>query len=151
MSRGHRALTAAAVIGIGGWFVIMAGWLWWTFQPVSLPSVDEPIPVLNDGNEVAIGEPIVLELKVDKPADARTVSSTRFIQCQSGNLVTLTSTARDLPVGAYTIISDSVILPAKVSPGDVCVFTFRITYQVNPIRIEVVDWESERFTVLAAR
>ena len=102
------------------------------------------------GNRIAIGEPIVMELAVDKERNARPVASDRFIKCGSGNLVTLTSAPRDLPIGNFTIISDSVILPAKVSPGDQCVFTFRITYEVNPIRSETVDWESERFDVLPA-
>ena len=152
MSRGrHRVVNTAAVVGIGGWLVILGGWLWWTLQPVHLPDVRQPIPILNDGNEIAIGEPIVMRLNVDKPPGVRTVQSLRFIQCDSGNLVTLTDTVRDLPPGQYRVIADTVLLPAKVSPGDVCVFTYRNTYQVNPIRTEVVEWSSERFTVLPAK
>jgi len=148
--RRNRALTAAACVGIGGWALILLGWLWWTLQPVALPAVAEPIPVLNEGNEIAIGDTITMELAVVKPAGVRTIQSLRFIQCDSGNLVTLTDAARDLPPGAYTVVADSVKLPAKVSPGDVCVFTYRNTYTVNPIRSETVEWSSERFTVLPA-
>ena len=145
-----KIVTVAALIGIGGWLAILGGWLWWTLQPVHLPDVRQPIPILNDGNKIAIGEPIVMLLAVDKPPGVRTVQSLRFIQCDSGNLVTLTAAARDLPAGNYTLIADTVLLPAKVSPGDVCVFTYRNTYQVNPIRSETVEWSSERFTVLPA-
>jgi hypothetical protein len=40
----------------------------------------------------------VLRLVVDKPAGARAVKADRFLECQSGNLVTLTAAVRDLPV-----------------------------------------------------
>jgi len=147
---GHRTVLWAAFIGMGGWVVLMAGWLWWTFQPVALPAVVEPIRILNEGREVAIGEAIVMRLEVSKPPGARTLQSTRFISCESGNLITLTASVKDLPAGRYTVVSDSVILPAKVAPGDECRFTFRNTYAVNPIRDETVEWSSEEFKVLPA-
>ena len=146
----HRYVLWAAVLGIGGWLVILGGWLWWTFQPAALPTIAQPIPILNDNREIAIGEPIVMRLAVDKPSGVRVTQSLRFIQCDSGNLVTLTAAVRDLPSGSFTLIADTVKLPAKVSPGDVCVFTYRNTYSVNPIRTEVTEWSSERFTVLPA-
>jgi hypothetical protein len=146
----HRAVAWAAALAIGGWLLVIGVWTWWMLQPVTLPALSEPIPILNEGNEIAIGEPIVMELAVDKPGGVRVTQSIRFIQCDSGNLVTLTSAVRDLPSGDYTLIADSVKLPAKVTPGDTCIFTYRNTYQVNPIRTEVTEWSSERFTVLPA-
>ena len=146
--RAGRWLTAAALVGIGGWMLILATYLYWLLAPVTLPDVATPIPILNEGNEIAIGEPIVLELVVDKPGGIRTATSDRFLQCASGNLVTLTSVARDVPTGQFTIIADSVKLPAKVSPGDVCVFTYRNTYELNPVRSETLEWSSEQFTVM---
>ena len=149
-TRSHRAVLWLAFIGIGGWVVLMLGWLWWTLAPATVTFVKQPIEILNDGNEIAIGEPIVMRLAVDKPAGARVVKADRFLECQSGNLVTLTATVRDLPAGAYTLINDQTVLPAKVAPGDVCLFLFRNTYAVNPIRTETVEWRSEWFTVLPA-
>jgi hypothetical protein len=143
----HRAATWAAVVGILGWLIIIGTYLWWTLQPVDLTSVIEPIPILNENNAVAIGDPIVMELVVDKPEGLRTIETARLLRCASGNLVTLTSSSRDLPPGQYTIISDSVQLPAKVNPGDACSFVFRISYQVNPIRVETMEFTSEPFSV----
>jgi hypothetical protein len=48
------------------------------------------------------------------------------------------------------VVSDSIIIPAKVTPGDVCVAVFEITYRINPIREEVARWDSEPFRVLPA-
>jgi hypothetical protein len=136
--RSHRYVLWAAYIGIGGWVLLLVGFLWWTLAPATVTFVRQPVEILNDGNEVRIGEPIVLRLVVNKPEGVRVVKSDRFLECQSGNLVTLTATARDLPAGSYDVINDKTILPAKVAPGDVCLFVFRNTYQVNPIRTETV-------------
>ena len=147
----NTAVATVAFISIGGWLVLFAGFLWWTFQPVQLTSVAQPVEILNEGNEIRIGEPIVLRLAVDKPDGIRAVAADRFLECDSGNLVSLTSSTKDLPPGSYVIINDKTVLPAKVSPGDVCVFVFRNTYSVNPIRTETVEWRSEPFTVLPAK
>lgn len=145
---GHKAVLWAAIVGISGWLAIIGVYVWWQVQPVNLTDVIEPIPILNENNAIAIGDPIVMELVVDKPQSVRTVDSERFLSCASGNLVTLTASPRDLPPGQYTLVSDSVKLPAKVTPGDTCHFLFRITYQVNPIRTDTVEFASEDFTVL---
>lgn len=143
----HRWFVAASAIGIAGWAFILLLLGWWYLAPVALPTVTQPLPILNPGHRVAIGEPILMELSVVKPVPLDTAASSRWIACESGNLVTLTSTPTNLPVGTYTIVSDSVILPAKVSPGDVCRMNYLITYSINPVRDEQLALESEPFTV----
>ena len=146
--RSDRLALAAASVATVGWMLILGTILWWELQPAKTTQVQEPIEILNPRNEVPIGQPIVLRLVVDKPQGITTEQAQRFLECQSGNLVTLTASARDLPPGQYTIVSDSVILPAKVAPGDICVFVFRNTYRLNPIRTETAQWTSEPFLVL---
>lgn len=150
-SRGHRVATWAALVGIAGWLVIIGVWTWWQVQPVDLTRIIQPIPILNIDREIPIGDPIVMQLDVDKPKGLRTVQTDRFLACTSGNLVTLTQSARDLPPGRYTLISDSTLLPAKVTPGDSCQFLFRITYRINPARTETEEFRSEWFTVRPPR
>lgn len=147
---GHRVFMAAGIVGIVGWLLVLILLGWWQLQPAALPTVTEPLPILNPGHQVAIGEPIVLQIDVVKDTETTVATSTRFLACQSGNLVTLTSQPTNLPVGDYTIVSDNVILPAKVTPGDVCTMNFRIVYRINPIRTEALALESEPFTVLPA-
>ena len=145
-----RLFAIAAVIGVGGWLLLLGLWAWWSFQPTNLPTITEPIPVLNPEHAVAIGTPIVLELAIAKPRDIAPHTSTRFLECTSGNLVTLTATPTQLPEGNYTVVSDNVVLPAKVTPGDTCVAVFLNTYEINPIREETTRFASEPFTVLPA-
>ena len=138
-----------AVIGAG---VVVGGWLllnvWWLNQPVSLPSIDEPIPILNDNREIAIGEPIRMLLRVDKPQDIEAERTSRSIICESGNLVTLTESTQDVPAGSFTAVADNVNLPNKVDVGDTCQFRYNVDYRINPIRTDEVEWLSEPFTVV---
>lgn len=143
-----RAVGVAALVGVGGWILLLAVWAFWMLQPAGLPTITEPIEVVNPRNEVAIGEPLVLRMEVDKQVARTPISSSRLLECQSGNLVTLTSTPTPLPVGNYTVVSDNLTIPAKVTPGDHCVATFLITFRINPLRDETARWSSEPFMVL---
>lgn len=144
----HHLFTTSAIIGICGWFFLIFLFSWWFLQPVSLPTVKEPMPVLNVNDEVAIGETLYVKLTINKPVELSPINSSRFLACTSGNLVTLTSAPIKLPVGSYDIISEDVIVPAKIAPGDECVYEIHITYQINPIRREIVQFQSEPFAVL---
>jgi len=146
-----RALTWTATAAFVGWLAIFVVYLAWSFWPVTLPSVDQPIPILNDGKRIAVGEPIVMELRVHKPQPVNVRSSDRVIRCESGNLITLTATAIDLPTGDFVVEASSVTLPDKIIDGDTCTFLYRIGYYVNPVRTEVVEYESEPFTTLQQR
>lgn len=145
-----RLFALAAFVGVAGWAALLGVFVWWTVQPAHLPEVTEPIEVMNPGNAVAINSPLVLRLEVTKRQERAPTGSVRFLECESGNLVTLTSSPVRLPVGSYTVVSDNIVIPAKVTPGDTCRAVFEITYTVNPIRDEVVRFDSESFTVLPA-
>jgi hypothetical protein len=144
----QKFFLVAAFVGIGGWMLILALVAFWHLMPVTLPNVTQPLPILNVNNAVAIGEKVVVQLDVVKTVETEVESSTRYIACDSGNLVTLTSNPTNLPVGTYTIVSDSVVLPPKVFPGEVCTMNFRIVYRINPMRVETLTLSSEPFTVM---
>lgn len=148
----HRRLfIAASTVGIVGWMFILALLGYWYLSPVTLPSVTEPLPILNKDRTIAVGEPIVVRLDVVKTVPLDVERATRFIACESGNLITLTPSSTSgvgtLPVGTYTVISDNVILPNKVSEGDVCTMNFMVTYHINPVRDEMLALQSEPFTI----
>jgi hypothetical protein len=143
----HKFFIAAATIGIVGWLCVLMLLGFWYLAPVALPTVTQPLPILNPGHQIAIGDPIVVELDVIKTAPTDVQSSSRFLACESGNLVTLTGMPTNLPVGEYVIVSDNVILPAKVSAGEVCTMNYHIVYRINPVRTETLNLTSEPFTV----
>lgn len=153
MTTKHRSriLLATGTTAVAGWMAVFAAYMWWTFQPIQLPTVDQPIPILNLDNTVAVGEPIVMELAVNKPQPLSVRGADRFITCESGNLITLTPTAVDLPTGDFVVTSSSVILPDKIIDGDTCTFLYRISYYINPIRTETAEYESEPFTTIQSR
>ena len=142
----------AAIIGVGGWLTLLAVYTWWMLQPANIPTVTEPMPILNENHEVAIGEPLLVELQVSKFQDLTPVGTTRYLACDSSNLVTLTKLEPiDLPIGEYTVISDDIVVPAKITPGDMCRAIITVSYRINPVRVEGADFESDKFTVLAPR
>lgn len=139
----------AAIVGLSGWTVLITLWGWWTFQPVVLPSVAEPIPILNFRNEVSVGQNLLLRLEVNKVVNLNAISSARYIACDSGNLITLTAAPIRLPIGSYSVITQDIVIPAKATVGDRCVYSLDIVYQINPIRQESVHFESEPFIIIA--
>ena len=146
-----RVFLVAAWVSILGIGLVVVGYglvtAWWLNRPVTLPTVVTPIPILNPDQRIAVGEPIRMLLTIDKPQDVATERTSRAIVCDSGNLVTLTESTRDVPVGSFTTVADNVDLPPKVTPGDTCRFRYTVDYRINPIRIDTVEWLSEPFTV----
>ena len=135
-------------------YVIIAGNLaliglvaWWLIHPYNLPTVNEPIPIENPDNVIAIGDPILMTLKINKTRDMTASTSINNITCNDGNLVTMATTSKYIPVGAYTVNSSSYVLPPKVARGAVCTFNFINTYKLNPLRSQTITWSSEEFTV----
>lgn len=145
----------AATVGVLVLLLVFAGFaVYWLFlqETTFEDRVKTPIPILNEKNTVIVGEPILLELTVDIPDPAGEVGQTnRFIQCESGNLITLTTETVSLPPGRATIVDDSATLPPKVLDGDTCIFLYRVEYVQNPLKRGVADFKSEPFTVLTER
>lgn len=144
----YTIFTVSAILGISGWLFILGIYIYWLVEPEPLPSIKEPIPVLNEDNQVAIGHTLFMEFEVIKLQDITPISASRFLECESGNLVTLTSAAITLPVGVYTLVSDDITIPAKVSADDKCIFVIEVTYQINPLKQTTNRFQSEPFLVL---
>lgn len=144
----QRLFVFAAYVGVGGWISLLALCVWWLVQPDGIPDIKEPMRVLNPNREVAIGDPLILELIVDKRVERNPRTSNRVIECESGNLLTLVSNPVTLPAGQYTIVSDTIVVPPKAIPGDVCRAVFLIGYEINPVREEVARYVSEQFVIL---
>lgn len=146
---GVKALMGAGWLAIAS-IIFMVGLVsFWLLEPYKLPIINEPIRILNENKEIAVGEPIRMELVIDKQQPLQAVNQSPRIVCGSGNLVLLTGEPRELPVGTYTVTSDRYLLPPKVLSGDTCRFFFQTTFQINPIKTAQADWVSEPFTVIS--
>lgn len=127
--------------------VILIVSIFWLIYPYQVSDVKEPIKILNENRQIRVGEPIEMELIVNKPTNIKPVGSV-FITCDDGNLVTMNSAVTNLPVGEYTVINNRYLLPPKVMVGAKCQFNFSNVYQVNPIREITREWNSEYFEVI---
>lgn len=127
-------------------------WLgvFWAIYPYQTADVEQPIKIMNPNKEIAIGDKIIMQLKIDKPSDIKP-GGRRFITCNDGNLVTLATLVTRLPSGTYTYINDAYTLLPKIAAGSRCTFHFVNEYRVNPIRVIEKEWVSEQFLVLPKR
>lgn len=139
-----RAAIGFLVVFAVYWAITLTYWL---LQPVRLPEIKEPITINNIDNTVRINEIIDMTLEIRKDHEAETIDSDPFIECASGNLITLAGNAKSLPIGEYTLNSTSYKLPPKVAAGDECKFVFNTTYRINPIKTRTQTWQSEIFIV----
>jgi hypothetical protein len=145
----NRILTAVlwiAILSIAGMALTIIAWL---LLPYDVVQIKEPIKILNPNKQIAIGEPIIQELKIYKPNDQAPANASRLLVCENGRLINLAVVPNvlNLPIGEYTLTNDRYLLPSSVLPGDKCVFVWRQTYEVNPIREIPVEWRTETFTV----
>lgn len=146
--RRHYLLVAAMWLAIGFISLVSMLVIAWLIMPYQTTELQQPIRILNSNREIRIGEAIIQELKINKPNDIAPDNPTRVIICNDGNLVTLSVLRQiNLPIGIYTVIDDSYILPPKVAVGSECVFVWRQDYRVNPLRVIPVEWRSESFKV----
>jgi hypothetical protein len=120
---------------------------YWSLYPYQVSDVEVPIEIVNTNKTIALGDKIVMRLRVSKPNDYKP-NGTVYITCDDGSLVTLSTLVNNLPVGNYEFINDSYILPPKVAKGATCRFNFRNSYRVNPIRTITKQWYSEDFIVM---
>ena len=73
-----------------GYFVVLGvifgtQWTYYTYlDTTQIPTLTEPIPILNPNHEVAINSPIIMRLEVFKPNKLKAEVSTNIV-CDSGN------------------------------------------------------------------
>lgn len=146
----HRVLTVVAWSAIISSIVLLSIVGYWLMSSYKVLEVDQPLQVLNDNRLVPIGERLHLQYKYVK---YMSLESTVYpsIQCESGNLVTLTPFTGNIPVGKSVFISDRFVLPPKFTVGDKCKFLHTQAYQVNPIRIVTYTFTSEFFVIGAPK
>lgn len=133
-------------------FIVAASSLiiFWLVFPYKRTTIKEPIPILNPNKEIAVGEPILQRLEINKPTNTPPNSVTRVLICNEGELITLapSSPTLNLPVGKYISVNDRYDLPENVTIGSTCHFIWTQSYEVNPIRNIDVEWRSEQFKVV---
>ena len=127
-------------------FMILA--IFWMVYPYKTAEIKTPVPILNENNEIARGDVVLLKIVVNKYTGVAPERD-EFITCDDGTLTFINpGNTTNLPPGTYTFTNENNILPEKLVVGAVCKYHFRYTYKVNPIREITKEWDSERFTVV---
>lgn len=119
--------------------------LFWGFYPFKVADVVQPYEVKNANKTVTRETDLILEANYFKYMNVRTQSD-RMIICDDGNLVTLSPSFSNLPMGQQTL-NFKVTIPAKTSLG-LCKYRQVVQYFVNPLQTQNVIFESEKFLVI---
>lgn len=138
------------VLGMTSIIMALAGisyFFYLVIYPYEIPQVINPLPLTN-GGEYKRGEEFSFYVTYVKKHSIPAVA-TRTIQCDDGNLVTLTDFTTNLPVTTTpkTIISNPTTIPMKTSLG-ICKMVMVVTYRFNPIREIAITYETEPFKVI---
>lgn len=139
-----------AVIGFIAGLALLYGVqaIWWQYGPYDTATVFEPIGVLNNLDQVEPGGELKLFLSFNKATDVAPRVD-RNVVCASGNTyqVNAPNASSSRPSGQFTATLNFT-MPDNLIVGDVCIFQFQNSYQVNPIRTINKVWVSEKFTVI---
>lgn len=137
-----------AVIGfaVGSIIYIACVFLVWTLYPYKTAEIVEPMKVLNENHIVRGGEPLALELSINKQSDI-TPSVSRNVVCRDTIYFVDApqSGGRARPKGQYTA-TVTFNLPT-IPVGEECYFQFTNSYQVNLLRTINKVWKSELFKI----
>lgn len=136
----------AAIVGIVGWVLVLSLLSWWLWGPVELPSIKEPMQVLNV-SPITEGDVVQLEISVSKPTSLAVEDTNRFIECENGQLITFTSSPQDLPPGEYVLQAESPPIPERLTESTTCSFVYNVEYRINPLRTESLQVRSEEFVL----
>ena len=120
--------------------------LWAVFMPVQLTEVETPMPLAN-GVEYHRGDTLHFIINYKKHNDYPAVG-TRTIQCDDGNLVTMTEVRTNLPSGEGTSVSLPLVIPEKVSDGW-CKLVIDVRFEINGFRNEQATYETVPFYVFS--
>lgn len=127
---------AVAMVSVLGYFL---------FYPYDIVHVKEPIKVINKDN-LKTGDFLELMIEYDKHLELPT-HTIRTIQCKDGNLVTLTPTESNFPIGQNVVIENSTVIPQKTSVNTQCKLVLSVTFEPNFIRKITETYETEWFFV----
>lgn len=124
--------------------VLVTG-LFLAFVPVDVLHFRQPqAQILNDGKSVLAGQAVVYEVQYCKQLDIPAVTTKALVGDVNYPLPVGRS---NVPTGCHTAINRSTLIPVGV-PSGTYHLELTFTYQVNPLRSQVVHYESEDFTIL---
>ncbi|MBU0847061.1 hypothetical protein KKH23_07695 [Patescibacteria group bacterium] len=115
---------------------------YWMFYPYRLVEFETPMEVIN--SPVRRGEVVNYRLKFCKFTDLQPVISRRLI---NNFTIALPSLSPQSGKGCVDLISSSTIVPAHLPAGKYKL-EMSSSYQVNPLRVITIPYETEEFDVI---
>ena len=123
--------------------------IWLLYRPYPMVNIESPVPIHEYQDGYNRGDDLVFQLTYTKQRNYPGSDINRRIECEDGNLVTMTSFNSNLPISdePKTVLSPAMTIPDKVSDGW-CWFVFTEEVPVNHFRMEENEDYSQSFYVL---
>ena len=136
-------LVLAVLLGVSLYII------WLLYRPYPMVDIESPVPIFGYKEGYMRGEEMVFQLTYVKERNYPGSDINRRIECDDGNLVTMTSFNSNLPLTEEPkmVLSPPMVIPEKVSDGW-CWFVFTEEVPVNHFRMETNEDVSQRFYVL---
>ena len=134
------SMVVIITLGIG----MMLRQIYFIVEPFQKPDITLPMPV--EFSVIARGDEQTFVIEYTKYDEAEVVG-TRTIQCEDGNLVTLTQIRTNLPIGSGVIHSIPFVIPQKTSLG-MCKLVVNVRYDINPHKVVFDEYETVLFEVI---
>lgn len=130
-------VTAYAVLAV------VAYSLFWPIKTLTVIGYDPQHPIEVDTPVVHPGEPLAYKLNYCKYTDAPSNVHRTMVD---GQVIMLTDTVGQLPLGCHIVTVKTAIVPTTINPGKYYLDVV-VSYKINLFRTEYIHYRTNYFTV----
>ncbi len=123
---------------------VIAYSLFWPAKTLTIIGFDEKNPIKVTNDTVHPGEPLEYKLNYCKYTDAPSVVHRTLVD---GQIITLTNTAGQLPLGCHVVTVKTAVVPTTINPGKYYLDVV-VEYKLNAFRSEYIHYHTNYFTVV---
>lgn len=117
-------------------------------QPFTPPQITTPIPILNKDKILRAGEAISTKIDFCVYHKVSSTTTRRYHNLDDNQVFMLSTSVSDgRDPGCGTVVSNTVPVPSSILPGRYKI-VLNSTFQVNAIKIESHEYETEEFRVV---
>lgn len=144
MTKNALLLALAAVIACYFIAGVIAVALFWPVKTLEIKNYSPDAPITIQNKDVRPGDRLIYELDYCKYSDGPVTVHRTLID---GQVVTLTDTQGQLPLGCHSSTIATAVVPETINPGKYYL-DVTVEYKINVIRTQYVHYHTDYFVVI---